>query len=268
MSNNEDAMTYPTLLSIAGSDSIGGAGIQADIKAAMACGVYAMTCITAVTAQNTLGVRSIFPVSPAMVASQLDTIAEDVIPGAVKIGMLPDAAVAKVVAAELLSHGLRNIVCDPVMVATSGDSLSEDSEDFLEILPRDIFSSCVLITPNIQEAEKLLNDKVVDIEDSAKMLFDKFGCNVLLKGGHLEAPECKDVLVTYYGTKCFVHPKIRTVNSHGTGCALSSAIASGLAKGLELEEAVDEGISFICRAIEKGADFKFGRGHGPLNFFV
>lgn len=263
---------YKTVLSIAGSDSIGGAGIQADIKTATAMGVYAMTAITAVTAQNTQGVNSYEAVDPGLLKAQLKAVLSDVRPDAVKIGMLPDAKSVEVVAAELGRHKLHNVVVDPVMVATSGSQLSSD--DAVEAMKQLLFPKATLITPNVDEASRLANIK---IEDTVHMILaamqlisgTKAGA-VLVKSGDLNTVDemTADVL-SRRGMQPveILHPRIDTRNTHGTGCSLSTAIACGIAKGLPLEDAVRQGIDIIVRAIDGGKRYRLGKGRGPVNFF-
>lgn len=259
------------MLSIAGSDPSGGAGIQADIKTACALGVYAMTAITAVTAQNTCGVRGFEPVSPAMLENQLSAIEDDVLPDVVKVGMLPDSRSVEIVASFLERHTDIPAVIDPVLVATSGDSLS--SGDTLGVMRERLFPHATLLTPNIPEAESI-SGAVIRGADSfpavAEQIIDSFGCHaVLLKGGHGGG----DILTDFFLAKSagkrmeleFPHPKIMTRNTHGTGCTLSSAIASLIAVGKSLPEAVRDGIAFLHDALSEGSLIEFGKGHGPVN---
>jgi len=259
---------YCTILSIAGSDSVGGAGIQADLKTATALGVYAMTAITAVTAQNTMGVRSWSSVEPELLRGQLDAVLDDVRPDAVKIGMLPDTDAVRIVADVIQTRDLSNVVLDPVCVATSGDALTTDSVP-AEMMRR-LFPLVTVITPNIPEAEMFLGH-AVDVNDltlSAKELLAKAGTNaVLLKGGHVESSaQSTDVLVTNYGTvEIMTMDRIETRNTHGTGCSLSSAIASFIAKGESLTEAIRHAKGWLHAAIAAGADYSLGHGCGPVN---
>lgn len=263
-----DSRRYATLLIIAASDSIGGAGIQADIKTATAKRVYAMTALTAVTAQNTRAVEAIWPLPAEAVKQQIEAVLADVEPDAVKLGMLHNAEIVRTVAEEICAKGLKRVVCDPVAVASCGDSLSADSRTMAEAMQRDLFPLCDLVTPNIPEAEVFLRRKVADPEADAKTLLKEWGCGaVLLKGGHGESTECCDILATRQACIRFTHPRISTRNSHGTGCTLSSAIACGLAKGLELEKAAEEGIEFVTEALRSGAPYALGGGTGPLCFW-
>ena len=253
------------VLSIAGSDPSGGAGIQADLKTMEAHGVYGMSVITALTAQNTMGVTGKLPVSAEFVREQLLAVYDDIFPDAVKIGMLPDAEVMSAVRDVLTGRGQKNIVLDPVLSSTSGTKLSSD--EAMSFLKNELFSACTLITPNIPEAEKLTELNITSketMEEAAKMLGDECGCSVLLKGGHMSfTPERSDDLLyhdssfTWFSAKRLDNP-----NTHGTGCTLSSAIACNLANGLDIKEAVKEAKDYLLRCIEKGLDL--GKGRGPL----
>ena len=263
---------YTTLLSIAGSDSIGGAGIQADIKTCSALGVYAMTVVTAVTAQNTQGVDSYVTVAPDLLQAQLKAVLSDVKPDAVKIGMVADAKSVEIIASALGRHKLHNIVVDPVMVATAGSDLSTDES--VKAVKELLFPKANLITPNIDEASRLTGIK---IENNLQMILaamsllreTKTGA-VLVKSGDLptENDFSADILSQRDVQPIeIVHRRINTRNTHGTGCSLSSAIACGLAKGMLLEQAVRFGIDFVVNAIDAGKDYKLGKGRGPINFF-
>lgn len=267
------AKSYTTVLSIAGSDSIGGAGIQADIKTCTAYDVYAMTAITAVTAQNTYKVAGIQEMTPQFVRLQLETIFADVTPDTIKIGMLPDAEVALEVANFLTKKAADiPIVIDPVMVATAGDSLTKMG--VAEVIISRLAPIATLITPNLPEAAVLaLKTAIPDFsslsaEDLAMNLSQRLGCNVLLKGGHAEeCTQLEDILMMSDDVAyTFTHDRTDTVNTHGTGCSLSSAIACGLAKGLSLPEACGHAIDWLQHAIASGAEYEFGRGHGPVYF--
>lgn len=263
----EGYVKVPTVLSIAGSDSSGGAGIQADIKTISAIGPYAMTAITAVTAQNTMGVRSVNAVRPEALEQQLAAVFEDIRPSAVKIGMTADAALLKVIAEALRKYRPRNVVFDPVMAATSGDSLLTDASaasHFRELMPM-----CDLITPNLGEAEKLLGRKITDREDAVRAvdeLSHLAGTAALLKGGHFEGTEAEDLLCTAPGETplAYSSPKLNTNNLHGTGCTLSSAIAAYLAIGYALTDAVRLGKAYVHKAIKLGRNIGLGNGSGPL----
>ena len=255
-----------TALTIAGSDSSGGAGIQADIKSMSANGVFAMSVITAITAQNTMGVFGIEDISPEMIKSQIKVIFDDIKVDAVKIGM-----VSKIESIKAISEALREIkdlppvVLDPVMVSTSGYKLLSD--DAKETLIKELFPLSTVITPNLPEVEEILRIKIEDVEDmkeAAKKL-KKLGTKyVLIKGGHLK-DDATDLLFDGENFIYFKEQKINTNNTHGTGCTLSSAIAASLAKGMSIEEAVREAKEYITLAIKHG--FKIGHGVGPTNHF-
>lgn len=252
---------YHTVLSIAGSDSIGGAGIQADIKTCTALGCYAMTAITAITAQNTLGVNGFEPVSHEMMRMQLEAVCEDITPDAVKIGMVPTPEIAGIIADAIEKYNLKNVVVDPVMVSTSGCDLS--SSPAVATLAKRVFPLATVITPNLTEAEVLLSSA----QPSAKALSEAFGgISALLKGGHEDsADEITDTLCMHGQTYDYRHQRIFTPNTHGTGCTLSSAIACGLAKGLSLPDACGEAITWLHKAIAAGADYMIGHGRGSVN---
>lgn len=252
-----------TVLSIAGSDSSGGAGIQADIKTMISNGVYAMTAITALTAQNTTGVQGIMEVTGEFLKEQLDSVFTDIRPDAVKTGMIPNASLMEVVAERLAFYQADNIVIDPVMVATSGSSLMQ--EQALATMKEKLFPLATLVTPNIPEAEALSGKSIQttrDMEEVAKELFLRFGCSVLVKGGH-SIHDANDVLCSKEGICWFEGRRIDNPNTHGTGCTLSSAIASNLAKGSEVKEAVGLAKEYISGALE--ANLNLGKGHGPLH---
>ncbi len=255
-----------TVLSIAGSDSSGGAGIQADIKTMCAHGVFGMTAITAITAQNTLGVTAIQDVSPEVIEAQLDAVFTDIFPDAVKIGMVSSAETIRIIANALKNYNAKNIVLDPVMVATSGARLI--SEDAIQALKTELIPLADVITPNVYEAEILSGEKITDskmLSDVALKINRELGVNVLVKGGHLA--EKNDILAMDGNTFCFTCDRaIDNPNTHGTGCTLSSAIASNLAKGMKLEEAILHAKKYITDAIAYGLDL--GQGSGPLNHMV
>lgn len=252
-----------TALTIAGSDSSGGAGIQADIKTMIVHGVYAMSAITALTAQNTTGVYGIMEVSPDFLQKQLDAVITDIRPDAVKVGMVSSSELIHVIADCIEKYQLKNVVVDPVMVATSGSRLlNEEAIGFLEkkLLPR-----ASLITPNIPEAEVLTHMDIHAEEDmiaAAEKLHKIYGCSVLLKGGH-QINTANDLLYTKEGAQWFKGIKINNPNTHGTGCTLSSAIASNLAKGKDVEQAVREAKDYISGALSAMLDL--GKGSGPMN---
>ena len=252
-----------TALTIAGSDSSGGAGIQADIKTMLANKVYAMSAITALTAQNTCGVRSIMEVTPEFLADQLDAVFTDIFPDAVKTGMVASAALIEVIAAKLKEYKARNIVTDPVMVATSGARLL--NEDAVKVLIDKLIPLADLITPNIPEAEVLSGMKISSAEDmeaAAKDIFERTGTSVLLKGGH-SLNDANDLLFNKGRITWFEGRRITTSNTHGTGCTLSSAIAAGLAKGYSPEDAVRRAKEYISGAL--AAEMDLGKGPGPMD---
>ncbi|PRY88128.1 bifunctional hydroxymethylpyrimidine kinase/phosphomethylpyrimidine kinase [Mongoliibacter ruber] len=261
--------SYIPVLSIAGSDSSGGAGIQADLKAFSALGCYGMTVITATTAQNTKGVRSVHAIPVHHIREQLETVLEDIVPKAIKIGMVNRPEVARTIAGVLKNHPKIPIIFDPVMVATSGDRLIEF--DTIQILKETLFPICSLLTPNLDEAT-ILSGMEINNEDSmekAGLQIIEMGCQaVLVKGGHLKASIVKDLLVQKdQKTISFESGYISTKNLHGTGCTMSSAIAAEMAKGLTLTKAVENAKSYISGAIAAGKDIKTGLGNGPLNHF-
>ncbi len=254
------------VLSIAGSDSSGGAGIQADLKTMTAHGVYGMTAITAMTAQNTTGVLQIEEVSTKFLEKQIDACLVDIPADAVKIGMLPSAEQVRVVARKLKEYGAKNIVVDPVMVATSGSRLMRNSTD--RVMADLLFPLATVITPNIPEAEVLMDSRIVDkigMEKAAITLGREYECSVLIKGGHSVADAC-DVLYDRGKITWFEGEKIDSENTHGTGCTLSSAIASNLALGYSLKDSIQKSKDYITAAI--GAGLNLGRGCGPLNHMV
>ena len=252
-----------TALTIAGSDSSGGAGIQADIKTMTVHGVYAMSAITALTAQNTTGVSGIYEVSPEFLAKQLDSIFTDIPPHAVKVGMVSSAELVRVIAQKLREYGAKKIVVDPVMVSTSGSRLI--SEDAFETLGRELFPIADLLTPNIPEAEVLTGMSIrtpEEMEQAARQIGERFDCAVLCKGGH-QVNSANDFLWQKSGDCWFYGERIQNPNTHGTGCTLSSAIASNLAKGLTLEEAVKRAKQYLSGALSAMLDL--GKGSGPLD---
>ncbi len=252
-----------TALTIAGSDSSGGAGIQADIKTMLANHVYAMSAITALTAQNTTGVSDIMESSPEFLKEQLDCIFTDIYPDAVKTGMVSSIGLIKVIAERLTFYKAKNIVVDPVMVATSGARLI--SEDAIETLKECLLPIATVITPNIPETEVLSGMKIASPEDmieASKKIFDSYGCAVLCKGGH-NLNDANDLLYTGTSYKWFNGKRIDNPNTHGTGCTLSSAIASNLAKGYDLEASVLYAKNYISGALSAMLDL--GKGSGPMN---
>ncbi|MBR1530146.1 MAG: bifunctional hydroxymethylpyrimidine kinase/phosphomethylpyrimidine kinase [Oscillospiraceae bacterium] len=252
-----------TALTIAGSDSSGGAGIQADIKTMTANGVFAMSAVTALTAQNTTGVTGVLESSPEFLAQQLDCIFTDIFPDAVKIGMVSSSALIAIIAEKLTQYQAKHIVLDPVMVATSGARLI--SPDAISALKEKLIPLAEVITPNIPEAEELTGIEiktVADMEQAAKQIFSAYGCAVLLKGGH-SLNDANDLLIWKDGSQWFEGKRIDNTNTHGTGCTLSSAIASNLAKGFSLPESVERAKAYISGAL--GAMLNLGKGSGPMN---
>lgn len=261
---------YPCILSIAGSDCSGGAGIQADLKTISALGGYAATAITAITVQNTVGVRAVHAVPPEFVQGQIEAVMEDVCPDAIKIGMINDTEIVRAIASCLRKYQPHHVVVDPVMVSTSGHKLIED--DAIEALVKELIPLASLITPNLKEAEVLTGHHINNVEEmkpAAKELL-KTGCRaVLIKGGHLEGEQMCDVLQMADEAlpRLFASEKIESHNTHGTGCTLSSAIATFLALGYALPQAVEEAKKYVSRGIRAGKDIHIGQGHGPLNHF-
>ena len=252
-----------TALTIAGSDSCGGAGIQADIKTMTVNGVYAMSAVTALTAQNTTGVTSIMEATPEFLGDQLDAIFTDIFPDAVKIGMVSSKELIRVIAEKLKQYGAKQIVLDPVMVATSGAKLISD--DAVEALKSELIPLASVITPNIPEAEVLSGMKITSpeaMEAAAEKIWREFGCAVLMKGGH-QQNDANDYLYGDEGGTWFYGKRIDNPNTHGTGCTLSSAIAANLAKGLCLSEAVDRAKTYLSGALAAMLDL--GKGSGPMN---
>ena len=258
---------YPRVLSIAGSDSGGGAGVQADLKTFAALGCFGTTAITALTAQNTLGVRSIHAVPLEVLADQIDAVAEDIGIDAVKIGMLHSAPTVETVASALDRHALRQVVLDPVMVATSGAKLIDPQA--VATLVRELFPRALVVTPNLDEAAMLVDRPLrteADMESAARQLLAMGARAVLLKGGHLAGDAVSDLLLTRDGApQWFRAARIATPNTHGTGCTLSSAIASFMALGADLPEAAAKAREYVRGALEAGAAVRTGAGSGPLN---
>ena len=252
-----------TALTIAGSDSSGGAGIQADIKTMMANGVYAMSAITALTAQNTTGVTDIFETTPHFLAEQLDAVFTDIYPDAVKIGMVSSAELIGTIADKLQEYGAKHIVVDPVMVATSGSKLLRD--DAVDALTARLLPMAEVLTPNIPEAEILSGMSIknaAEMEKAAQTISEKYGCAVLCKGGH-QINDADDLLWRSGAGKWFRGRRIDNSNTHGTGCTLSSAIASNLAKGYDLDTSVERAKAYISGALAAMLDL--GHGSGPMD---
>ncbi len=252
-----------TALTIAGSDSSGGAGIQADIKTMTANGVFALTAITALTAQNTTGVTGIFETSPEFLAQQLDAVFTDIYPDAVKIGMVSSAGLIHTIAQKLQQYEAKHIVVDPVMVATSGSRLLQ--ADAVAALTGQLLPLAELLTPNIPEAEILAGMSITDaagMEAAARCISERYGCAVLCKGGH-QINDADDLLWRNGTGKWFRGRRIDNPNTHGTGCTLSSAIASNLAKGYDLDTSVERAKAYISGALAAMLDL--GKGSGPMN---
>jgi hydroxymethylpyrimidine/phosphomethylpyrimidine kinase len=258
---------YPRVLSIAGSDSGGGAGIQADLKTFAALGCFGMTAITAITAQNTLGVRAIHGLPLQLLRDQIDAVIDDIGVDAVKIGMLHAPDIVRTVAEAIDRHGLTQVVFDPVMVATSGAVLIDQTA--VQVLVRELFPRVALITPNLDEAALLVGYPLLserDLDRAAHTLLDQGARAVLLKGGHMPGDQVADLLLTRSGEKTWMRaPRIDSANTHGTGCTLSSAIAAHLALGAPLTEAVQLARDFVRQALRAGAAVRTGAGSGPLN---
>tara|TARA_B100000035_G_scaffold107646_1_gene91292 strand:- start:485 stop:1297 length:813 start_codon:yes stop_codon:yes gene_type:complete len=252
------------ILVIAGSDSSGGAGIQADIKTITSLGSYALTAITAVTVQNTMGVKSVTPIPSNEIKNQIIYSAKDIKPDAIKIGMLHSKSVIKKVLESLKRLKIKKIVLDPVMVAKGGARLID--EEAIKILKRDLIPNVSLITPNIPEAEVLTGIKIYNKEDmilAANQLLNFGAQNVLIKGGHLDTKKVEDVFLNRSDFKIFVNPRFKTKNTHGTGCTLSSAITTFFSCGKSLKNACELAIKYVNMAILTNP--KYGKGHGPIN---
>jgi len=252
------------LLIIAGSDSSGGAGIQADIKTATSLGVYAMTAITAITAQNTKGVKSVIPIQPKEIFNQISYTVEDIKPNAIKIGMLHSIPVIQEVIKSIKKYKFKNIVLDPVMVSKSGIELI--SKNSIVHLKKNLIRFATLVTPNIPEAERLTGVKIYKLKDmvkAGKEILKLGAVYVLIKGGHMKGSKVQNILITKKLVKIFISKKIKTKHTHGTGCTLSSAIASYLSRGYSVEKACESSINYVYKAIEQHPGF--GKGHGPVN---
>ncbi len=265
-------MRLPSVLSIAGSDSSGGAGIQADLKTALANGVFGMSAVTALTAQNTMGVTGVHEVPPEFLAQEIDAVFDDIRPDAVKIGMVASVPLIRTIAERLRAYGAKHVVVDPVIVATSGARLL--NENAADALASELFPLAEIITPNLPElfvldrnvggapeSEETYRSAEARIE-AGKRILSRFGCPVLVKGGHSEG-RADDLLVLRDGVKEFPGERVATDNTHGTGCTLSTAIAANLAKGMTLPKAVERGKAYVAGALAAGLDM--GRGCGPLH---
>ena len=260
--------TYPVVLSIAGSDCSGGAGIQADIKTISALGAYAASVITAVTVQNTRGVKAVHIVPAEIVQGQIEAVMEDLRPDALKIGMVSEPALVKIIAGCLLKYPHCPIVYDPVMVSTSGRKLM--AKDAIQLIKEELFPLTSLITPNLDETEVLTGKKITtaeEMKEAARQLSEEYHTAVLVKGGHLEGNEMQDVLFTDENAYIYKEKKIESRNLHGTGCTLSSSIATYLALGLPMDQAVGKAKSYVSKAIDAGKEIIIGHGNGPLCHF-
>lgn len=261
--------TYKRTLTIAGSDSGGGAGIQADLKTFSALGCYGMSVLTALTAQNTQAVTGILPVPPAFIAEQLKAVLSDIGVDAVKIGMLHSPEVIEQVAKTLREFGITTLVLDPVMVAKSGDKLLQD--EAIDALKTYLLPMASVITPNLPEASVLLNQPIhqkTDMLPAALALANSCAGAILIKGGHLSSTESTDLLYLPTGEQHWLSAaRIDTANSHGTGCTLSSAITAGLAHGLSVTDAVRQAKEYLTGALQAGAVYQVGHGHGPVHHF-
>ena len=259
-------MPVPIAMTIAGSDSGGGAGIQADLKTFGAFGVYGTSAITAITAQNTQAVTAVHVLPPEMVAAQIDALMADIGADVAKTGMLANAAIIEMVAAKLDEHGLRRIVVDPVMVAKSGDKLLEEAA--IEALKSHLLPLATVLTPNLPEAEVLVGQKLTsdeDLRDACRELYRLGAQHVVLKGGHREGPEVVDL---FYNGESFIPlalPRVDTTSTHGTGCTFASAIAASLAFGLDVATSVIRAKEYLTEALRQA--YPVGHGHGPVNHF-
>ena len=258
-------VNVPKAMTIAGSDSGGGAGIQADLKTFAALGVYGTVTLTAITAQNTVGVSGVHEIPTDMIVAQMDAVMGDIGADAVKTGMLSSQEIVEVVASQIQRHGIRSLVVDPVMVAKSGDSLLRD--DAVDAVRTRLVPLSAVVTPNIPEAEALTGMTIEsddDVREAARRIVGMGARSVVVKGGHREGP-ATDVLYDGSSFREYSAPRIDTVNTHGTGCTFASAVAAGLAQGKSVEEAVGQAKEYVTEAIR--ASFPIGRGHGPLNHF-
>jgi hydroxymethylpyrimidine/phosphomethylpyrimidine kinase len=260
----------PNVLTIAGSDSSGGAGIQADIKTFTALKVYGASVITNVTAQNTLGVQDNYPLPCETIAQQLDSVLSDIGINVVKVGMLFSSHIIDLVAERLSYYNLDKIIIDPVMISSSGKALLESNA--IDALREHLLPRASVITPNIPEAARLLDISIENIQQdlvaSAKQLSEIYGNAILLKGGHLEGRSCIDTLWYQGQYQQFENPRVNTQNTHGTGCTLASAVSAYLARGLALPDAVNNAVSFTHQALEQANRLNVGSGHGPLNHLI
>ena len=258
-------MKVPKAMTIAGSDSGGGAGIQADLKTFAALGVYGASTLTAITAQNTVGVTAVHEIPTDVITAQIDAVLSDIGADAVKTGMLSSGAIIECVVEALKNHGVRQLVVDPVMVAKSGDSLLR--EDAVDTLRTRLLPLAAVVTPNIPEAEALTETKIVsdaDVRRAAEAIVAMGARSVVVKGGHREGP-ATDLFYDGSDFREFTAPRIDTVNTHGTGCTFASAVAAGLARGMTVTESVALAKNYVTEAIR--TSFPIGQGHGPLNHF-
>ncbi|ACE83800.1 bifunctional hydroxymethylpyrimidine kinase/phosphomethylpyrimidine kinase [Cellvibrio japonicus] len=259
----------PIALTIAGSDSGGGAGIQADLKTFSALGVFGCSAISSLTAQNTLGVQGVYPIPPSFVQAQIGSVLSDIPVGAIKTGMLATADIIAAVAESLRCYPQIPLVLDPVMVATSGDRLL--AEDAIATLLQELLPLARLVTPNLHEAAVLLNtapaQTQAEMQTQGQALLGLGAQAVLMKGGHAGAMDASDLLVTAEGITVFSAPRLATRNTHGTGCTLASAIAAGLAKGLELQDAVKSAKAYLHQALAHAEKLHIGQGAGPVHHF-
>lgn len=263
-------MNYTPVLTIAGSDSCGGAGVQADIKTLSALGCYAASAITSITVQNTLGVTAVQAVRPDIVAGQIRAVMDDICPRAIKIGMVNDAATIRAIADTLSLYGGVAVVVDPVMVATSGSRLME--EEAVGVFRERLLPLATLLTPNLPEAEVLAGMPISspsDCDEAARRMATEAKGSLLIKGGHSDGAQKEDRLYDSHGRllRAYTSPTVATRNTHGTGCTLSSAIAAHLALGLPMEEAVAQAKAYVTAALKAGTDVEIGQGHGPVNHF-
>lgn len=270
LTSESNILSYKKVLTIAGSDSGGGAGIQADLKTISANGCYGMTAITAITVQNTLGVTAVHPIPEEIVAGQIEAVLSDIGTDAIKIGMLHSSPLIRAIIGSLQPFNMRDIVLDPVMVSTSGHKLIQD--EAIQTLQQELMPMARVITPNIPEAEILLGEKIqrqADLKKVIKGLSCGGKVSVLLKAGHLTDDTLTDVFFNAETDEIIelTSQRIHSRNTHGTGCTLSSAIASQLAQGLSLNEAVRAGKDYINAAIIHGKDYQTGKGHGPVHHF-
>lgn len=259
----------PIALTIAGSDSGGGAGIQADLKTFSALGVFGCSVITSLTAQNTLGVQGVFPVEPSFVQQQIESVLSDLSVGAIKTGMLANAGIILVVAEFLKNYPSIPFILDPVMVATSGDRLL--TKDAVSYLIQNLLPLASLVTPNLHEAAVLLSEPVAtdirSMQEQGKKIIALGAKAVLMKGGHAKNDQAVDILITASEVKQFTSPRVPTKNTHGTGCTLASAIAANIAKGLSLKESVEEAKNYLFGALSAADKLQIGKGSGPVHHF-